>query len=246
MNLNSNDASSPQPRSGIAPASWRKLRRKISQVGLLYTVQLLLKQYIPSILFAVNSMEINGSDVRNLRRAPESDPNIRWASTDDFDFLVTSGYYSAEQTRALFARGARAAILVREGELLACMWLEAKAQVGESLVNEDWLRYALSPTDFWTINAWVASDERGRDVYAQVRDFAASDYARAGFTRLVGAVDSLNRNSLRAGRKKGARPIGRLYFLRFLGFTLVRFAGSTHFGWWGLGRRFVLPIERLK
>jgi hypothetical protein len=235
----------PRPAPAGAPlASWRKFRRKTSQVGLPYTAQLLFKQYVPNFLFAVNALVITGSDVRNLRRAPESDPNIRWATADDIDLLVTSSLYSTEQTRALFARDARSAILVREGELLACMWLEAKAQVGESLVNEGWLRYGLSPGDFWTINVWVTSGERGRDLYSQVRDFAASDYARAGFTRLVGAIDSLNRNSLRAGRKKGARLLGRLYFLRFLGFTLVRFAGSTHFGWWGLGRRFVLPVER--
>jgi GNAT superfamily N-acetyltransferase len=89
--------------------------------------------------------------------------------------------------------------------MVAYMWLEP--------IDLDWwgwLRVKISPNDICGAIVWVAPEHRGQGFGPRLNRHAASECARAGYSRIISTVDSLNRNSLRADRKVGYnRILGR-------------------------------------
>lgn len=213
--------------------------RKTREVGPLYATQLVLARLIPTFVFSLNKLLVVSADLRPLQGYRTSDPEFRWAGPEDIDKVAATGEPVAS-VRKLFEEGARLAVVERGGKIVSYFWIQ------DSVVDlDDWLRIELSPADAWNIYAWVAPELRGQGMHARIRDFAYAGFVRTGCTRSLSIIDALNRNSIRAAAKVGALPIGHIRFIRVLGFTLARFDRSIRVGWWGLGRRFDVPVSEL-
>ena len=153
--------------------------------------------------------------------------------------LIATGA-SPKTARGWFEHGGRVAVIERAGKVLAYYAVRVKHHD-----EYDWLRIDLSPADIWTQVTWVAPEWCGRGLYPTVRSFALSEYANAGYNRLFAVIDVLNRNSIRASTKRGSVILGRMGFVRVLGFTVVCFGRSVRLGWWGLGRRLTLDCRNM-
>ena len=213
------------------------LLRKSREVGPVYVIQLVFERLFPTFVFSFTKLVVVSADIRTLQEYGTSDPRFRWAGPEEIDRVVATGA-SLASVRKNFEEGARLAVLEHGSRFVTYFW----CQVG-GVDLYDWLRYKLSPTDVWNTYAWVAPELRGQGMHARIRNFAYSEFARTGFTRSMAVIDALNRNSIRAAAKVGALPIGHVWFIRILGLTLVQFDHSVRVGWWGMGRRFELPIN---
>ena len=215
------------------------LLRKSREVGLFYTIQLVLGRLLPNFVFSINKLVVVSADIRNLREYRTSDPEFRWVGPEEIDKVVATGEPVAS-ARKRFDEGARLAVVERGGRFVAYFW----CQLG-GVDHYDWLRYKFSPTDVWNVYAWVAPELRGQGMHARIRNFAYAEFARTGYSHSLATVDVLNRNSIRAAAKNRTLPVGYIWFIRILGFTLVHFDHSVRVGWWGLGRRLELPVGGL-
>ncbi len=209
----------------------------MAAIGPLYAAQTGLARALPQWLFHANVEVVHALELTDWADRQLEEGGLRWAEEADFDRLVAFGIEPAE-LRARLARGARVAILEQDGRIGAWNWFEA-----EGHDDYDWLRFTLSPGEIWGFNGRVAPDLRGRAAFARVRGFAARDLAREGNCRIVSNIDALNRSSLRARAKTGSVALGRFFWVRLLGVTLVVLNGRLRIGRWGPQRRLALATE---
>lgn len=208
--------------------SWQKLRDKVRREGFAYALQLLSRR-LPPALFYANRFIVFALDLpaNPPGKAAEAEPaGLREASVADSEILAHEGRSRAE-IEARFAGGARAWIEAREGRLLGHAWIDPR-----SLPWDRCLRLTGAAGDTWSIDGWVAPDQRGRGCYTRVKGAAAAGCAAAGHRRLLAAVDALNRNSVRANRAIGARPVSRGFILRLFGLCLIGHDGRLRAGIW--------------
>ncbi len=175
--------------------------------------------------------------LKDLIEDQEDDPEIRWAGAEDVELLAQMGW-PEPKLRALFERGARVAMLERDGALVGCLWIEPTAHN-----PYDWLRFNLSPEDLWVIYTWVDPGHRGQRLFGRLRRFIALNCICEGYTRLLSAIGKENTPSLRANAKTPNRILGRILYLRCLGITVLRARGRLDVGWWAVGRQ--LELDRL-
>ncbi len=214
--------------------------RRLAAMGPLYAAQVGLARAVPQWLFHANVEVVHALDLGGWAERPLDESGLRWAGEADFDRLVAFGSDPAELS-ARFARGARVAILEQDGRVAAWNWFET-----EGHDDYDWLRFTLSPDEIWGFNGRVASAFRGRGAFARVRSFAARDLAREGYRRIVSNIDALNRSSLRARAKTGSTALGRFFWIRILGVTLVSLGGAVRIGRWGPRRRLAMATARFR
>ncbi len=219
------------------PGPFAAAVRQVSAMGPLYALQVGLARALPQWLFHANVEVVHALDLGDWAERPLDESGLRWAGEADFERLVAFGIDPAE-LRSRFARGARVAILEQDGRVAAWNWFET-----DSHDDYDWLRFTLSPGEIWGFNGRVAPAVRGRGAFARVRGFAARDLAREGYRRIVSNIDALNRSSLRARAKTGSAALGRFFWIRALGVTLLRVDGSMRVGRWGPQRRLALATS---
>jgi len=107
------------------------------------------------------------------------------------------------------------------------------------------MRYRLAPGDVWMFDAYVLPAFRRQGLFRRLNDFAAREYRRAGYARVLSAVETLNRHSVRAHLALGARPRARMFCLGLMGLNLIHVGHWTRVGRWGPGHRLELPVEML-
>lgn len=224
-----------RPATATIASQLRRGRRKILEVGPLYAMQLVLERLVPEILFQANAVVLTVNDLSMGADPGAPDRDTRWATVEDLDLLATSGGDPAE-LRARFARRGQAAILEEGGKLVAYRWYEPDYQDAY-----DWLRYVSPPNSVINSLAWVAPESRGQGVFARLKSFSSAEHARNGVRQAIGAIDLLNRNSLKASLRQN-QIFGGFWFVRVLGLTILRAPGYTRIGWWGPGRRLELPL----
>jgi GNAT superfamily N-acetyltransferase len=212
----------------------RKVPQKYREVGLLYTAALIFRNLVP---FYVQTFYLCKLDLRDSRHTREGDPEIRAGIIpEDNDSLIALGA-PPKFLPVSFESGTQFWILERGGQMVAYMWLEP--------IDLDWwgwLRVKISPNDICGAIVWVAPEHRGQGFGPRLNRHAASECARAGYSRIISTVDSLNRNSLRADRKVGYNRICHFVFLRFMGFTLVHSGSTLRLGRWSSSRPFQPPL----
>ena len=219
---------------------WRQFWRMSRDDGWLFTAIKVLNGFVPESIFHAKGFIIVTGEPHESPTDQANELGVRQATKEDLDLLSNCGYPQSI-LRRWFKRGARAWLIEREGKLLACYWLDGN----DRYYLYDWLVIRSTPNDFWVLWWWVAHGYRRQDIAYQIRTTGVSEFARAGFTRLIGVVDSLNRNALRASQKLGWKSIGRLFILRILGITFVHFGKSLRIGRWSLGHALELPLEEL-
>jgi len=213
---------------------WQQLQDRARSGGPMYAAQGVLNRIIPKRLFSINVIELQEHNLCDVRRGDTA--NVRWGTPEDLDSLVRFKH-SREKLLARFERGLRVIILELGGEVAGWQWYE-----DNSHDDFGWLRFKLSAGDIWAFDALVAPDQRGKGIFARMRRFSATELSKAGYRRIVGWHDALNRSSLRARTKTGSRPLGRIYWLRFLTVTCVYDGRSIRIGRWSPRRRLELPV----
>lgn len=81
----------------------------------------------------------------------------------------------------------------------------------------DGIIYTLSSETVWLFDGRVDTAHRRKGLYKRLLRAAARDLSEAGYSRIVLAVDHLNRNSVRGHLSVGAAVIGRVLVVRLLG-----------------------------
>lgn len=224
--------------AGRSADRWRRLRRKVDEIGLPYAAKRLFDRLSPTAVLYVNMVDIFERDLRGRATAGPAGREIRWATAQDLEMLAAFGGERRE-LEARFARGARVAVLERRGRPLARCWFETGQH------ERPGLRYRLAPGDVWMWDAYVLPEFRRRGLFRRLNDFAAREYRRAGYVRVLSAVETLNRNSVRAHLALGARLRARMFCLSLFGLNLIHVGQWMRVGRWGLARRLDLPVEML-
>lgn len=211
---------------------WRKWR----EVGPLYALQLIYWELIPHWIFDLNAWVVCATDIRRHAANETHDPAIRWATERDTDAIAACGVERDKIVKA-FARGSRIAVLDRDGRVLVHGWYDLAAHE-----QDDWLTFCLEPDDVMGASIWVQPDQRGGGLAPRVIGFVWSDLAREGYARTIGIINALNRNSRRACKKAGVVPIGRLFYVRFLGLVYMRYGARSRIGFWNSRNRLNLAL----
>lgn len=219
---------------------WQSFWRMRRENGLLLTLLKLLHQFIPNYLFYAKRLAIMAREARDSSTSQAKALGGRAATPNDLELLSDSGYPQSVLA-SWFERGARAWLIEREGKLLGCYWLDEN----EGYDLYDWLIIKSAPKDIWALWWWIAPEHRNQGLALQIGKLGGSESARAGFTRILAAVDGFNHRALRATQKFGWQVCGHLLILRILGVTLVRFGNSLRIGRWDESSVLELPMAEL-
>jgi ribosomal protein S18 acetylase RimI-like enzyme len=211
----------------IARLPGSRLVRKVREVGLRYTIRLVIRMVVPAYVFRLTRMVI--LQLRPQTATPASAAEgIRWAGADDVAQLDAFGH-TAEVVQERLDAGARSCVVLRDGALLAYVWFHGPTHDEEDLA----VRFVLGPQELWLFDAMVHPEQRGQGIYPGLLRFAACDLAREGVRRIWIAIETSNRNSVRAHRSAGAEPVATVCSLRVAGFTFVSRRGRVRWAWTG-------------
>ena len=215
----------------------RKVPRKLREVGPLYTAASIFRRLLPCDVASFYICELDLNDPRHIR---DSDPEIRpGLIPEDLDSFNALGA-AASDLPARIEPSTRLWVLEPEDRPIAYMWLEP---IDFDVDVFGWMRIKILAKDIRGVMLWVAPEYRGQGIGPRLDKHAATECARAGYSRIVSIVDTLNRNSLRADRKVGYKPICHVLGLRFAGFALVYFQRTLRLGRWSSSRPLDLPVE---
>ena len=218
---------------------WRRLTRKIHEVGLRYTAMLVIRTLLPAPLFGFTRMVI-------LELLPQTavpgtaDECIRWAGPADCRELSALGH-PVEVLERRFVAEARACVLAEREGVLAYVWFHRPHHDEDDLG----VRFTLTAGELWLFDAMVKTDQRGRGLYPRLLRGAACNLAQEGVRRILIAIETANRNSVRAHRAAGAKPVGIVWSFRVLGFTFVRDRYGLQAAWTGHGGHVALATSRI-
>lgn len=218
---------------------WRRLRRKLDEVGWRFSLYLILLKCAPPSIFQFRKFFITA--IRPGRQDSSSRPGscVREATGDDVELLAELGYTN-ESLRQQFESGHRVWVLESEGRFLACDWLLPS----DKLIS-DWLVLEKTNGDIWSEVIFVSKEHRGQGLGPALRGHVTQLCWRSGFKRMLGIVDTLNHNSVRAMGKIGYEAIGCLQFFRIFGITFVHDGTAWRCGMWRKGQPLRISMGRV-
>jgi RimJ/RimL family protein N-acetyltransferase len=211
-----------------------RLMQTLRYAGPLYSAIQLVKITIPRRLFDVECFEIFECGITKAASDSSLSPQVGWATQNDLDTLANIDRFR-DRSASWLRAGARAIALNMDEKTVACLWITSGFHN-----QDDWLTFKLRPNEAWTITIWVHPDYRGRGYHAQLWTYAVAALATEGYQKILGHIDVLNRRSIRAFGKVGAKPVRRILVFRLFGWTLLKRDGHTHIGRWNQNRRFEL------
>lgn len=215
----------------------RRLRDKARDVSPGLLLLRILDRMTPGFLFSANTLVVVAEDTVAIARKAEPDPEMRWGTPDDIDRMTAFGQ-TPEELRERFERGARPAIVERDGRMIAYEWLQH-----DSYSEDPWLRLTLSPSDAWSYDSFVPPESRRQGLNKRTNAYLCAECARNGRTRVLGVIILTNQVAMRVHLRRGYEIVGRVFFVRILGLSLVRAAGKTRIGWWTAARPLNLPVS---
>lgn len=218
---------------------WQRFRRKSREVRPLYLLQIVFQKVVPRDLLRVRSLFLFETDFQGRKTTAPDDPNIRWATMEDVAGLARLAN-GPEEVRARFESGARAVIALRDGRVVAAVWYRPGY-----CEMDHWMRFTAPADAVWGLSARVLPEYRGQRLFGNMKRLAALDYARAGHSRILTYIETLNYNSIKANRTSGGRPVGRVVTVRFLGFSAVYCNRRLRVGRWTPEKLLELPIESI-
>jgi GNAT superfamily N-acetyltransferase len=205
----------------------RRLLRKVREIGFRQIIEVIAWRIIPAPVFRLTSMVI-------LELIPSPDPPADrspfWAAQFDTAALRAFGH-TKETIARRFAAGAKACVMTEGTQALGYVWFGTRFHDEEDLG----VRFVLSAGDSWLYDAMVAPERRGRGIYPRLLRSAAYDLRRDGTQRILIAIETANRNSIKSHQTSGARIVAKVTGLRLLGFTVARHSGGWLVGWAGAG-----------
>lgn len=199
---------------------------RLREVGIVYTLYLAMQRLSSRRFFQCQRMFIIALPIGTDPPDTQPHPHIREAARDETPRIAAIGG-PVQDVQDHFERGDRCWVYEGDGKLLACDWIRQSAQdrIG-------WIILGKKPDDIWSAGILVGRRERGRGIAGELRAHVIRECARDGVQRMLGFIDTPNRNSVRALARVGYRPLGILFYLRILGVAVVRCGGRWRFGTW--------------
>ena len=201
-----------------------------------YSVLRFIARRIPPSVLRVKAVDVMVLP-RKRWRPPTESTAIRWANPDDIRRLEDLSF-RPPGVDARLARGGRAVVWVERDQIVGCLWFEPSAPV-----YEDWLHFLLTDAQRWISDSYVAPDHRGKGISAQLGHYGRA-HLPAGVTSVVAVTTFLNAASRRSAEKSGY-DITRIWYVRVLGFTVVKLPQRWRIGWWRSSRPLQLPLTEI-
>jgi GNAT superfamily N-acetyltransferase len=203
-----------------------RIRFRLREVGFTYTLYLVMQHLSSRHFFQFQRMFIIALPIDAAAPDVPPHPCIREATRDETSRIAAIGG-PVEDVEEHFDRGDRCWVFERDGKLLACDWIRHSAQdrIG-------WIILGKNPDEIWSAGILVDRTQRGQGVAPQLRAQVIRECARGGVRRMLGFIDTPNRNSVRALDRVGYRPIGILFYLKIFGFGVIRSGKRWHWGLW--------------
>lgn len=213
----------PMDRNGT---NLTRIRFRLREVGIVYTLYLALQHLSSRRFFQCQRMFIIALPIDAALPEAQPHPCIREAMRDETRRIAAIGGPMGD-VEDHFDRGDRCWVFERDGKLLACDWIRHSAQdrIG-------WIILGKKPDEIWSAGILVDPNERGQGIAAQLRSQVIHECARGGVRRMLGFIDTPNRNSVRALARVGYRPLGILFYVRILGFAVAHCGKQWRFGAW--------------
>jgi len=184
----------------------------------LYQVEMITRRILPKWLLHPRWSRVYEMPVPKQKPDGSSDIEFRWATVADTALLESQFGEKAVASRLSF--GHRAAILVKDGKLIAAAYFATRGYYDVDTGT----RVTLSFDEAWIYASWVQYRHRGQGYYSLLLRYAASDLRRRGIRQLLLAIDTFNIRGKRVHRSMGAVPIGRIYGIRFANINAYRFS----------------------
>lgn len=198
----------------------RELVTGARSIGTPYTIASICDRLIPNSLFRIGHELLMEIDLHGTIGSDREQGEMIWAGLDDLDWLPRI------KPSALLTRLKRSALqderrvmgdrvlLFRDDETLsAYVWF----RTGHFKDEVDGIIYTLPSATVWLYDGRVDTAHRRKGLYKRLLRAAVRDLTEAGYSRIVLAVDYLNRNSVRGHLSVGAAVIGRVLVVRLLG-----------------------------
>lgn len=203
-----------------------RIRSRLREVGLTYTLYLALQRLSSRHFFQCQRMFIIAlpMDATILDAPPH--PSVREATRDETRRIAAIGG-PVEDVEEHFDCGDRCWVFERDGKLIACDWIRHSAQC-----RIGWIILGENSDDMWSAGILVDRTQRGQGIAPQLRAQVIRECARDGVRRMLGFIDTPNRNSVRALDRIGYRPLGILFYIRIFGFGVIRSGKHWRWGIW--------------
>jgi hypothetical protein len=217
----------------------RQMQGYLRAYGLAQTVYHALSNHVlPARLVQFGKVAVMAAGGDGVAPVP-GDPGIREATADDAPLFEGIDPGRSARWKARIEAGEPVWVLLRDGRMIG-----AANVGGDSRRHPDWLTLEGAPGDVWLTGTRVAP-QAGAGTLAAMLRHAAGVCAARGHNRLLGIVDTVNRNARQAYADAGYRPLGTVFYLRLLNLGLVRAGGR-----WRRGRGdpqvpMTLPVDSL-
>lgn len=188
--------------------------RSFKTVGALRTGQRAFQQIVPDHVFDINSVVFSQwaaeailGEIRDTPLNPEF--QHRWATEKDID-LLTCGGMTRDEVRKHFDAGGRAVLTTStSGEMVGYYWA-----IPGPWINYGWIRYDVAADEFWGAHNFVVPSHRGKKIAWETRRFAFKQLFSEGYRRGTGAIQTLNRSSMRIWATPANRVLGHVFYVR--------------------------------
>ncbi len=218
---------------------WGRLRRKVDEVGWRYSFYLIVLKCAPPSIFQFRKFFITAIRLGQKNSISRPGLCVREATEDDVEHLAELGD-TKESLHQRFESGHRVWVLESEGRFLACDWLLPS----DKLIS-DWLVLDKANGDVWSEVIFVSKEHRGQGLGPALRGHVTQLCRRSGFKRMLGIVDTLNHNSVRAMGKIGYEVIGCLQYFRIFGIAFVHDGTAWRCGLWRKGQPLRISITTM-
>lgn len=203
-----------------------RIRFRLREVGFVYALYLALQHLSSRHFFQCQRMFIIALPIDAAPPDVLPHPCVREAMRDETRRIAAIGGPVGD-VQDHFNRGDRCWVFERDDTLLACDWIRHSAQdrIG-------WIVLGKKQDEIWSAGILVDPNERGQGIAAELRSQVIRECARDGIRRMLGFIDTPNRNSVRALARVGYRPLGILFYVRFFGLAVVQSGKRLRFGAW--------------
>jgi GNAT superfamily N-acetyltransferase len=177
------------------------------------------------------------AELRDIIATTGPGSGIRWGDPADRAALIAAGA-GAAMVDGTVGEGASARVAVADeaGRIIGMNFYVA----AERIRAYSWLVVELAAgRDVFAMGGLVAPERRGRNLLADIKGFAARDFATRGYGRMISLVEAGNVASMKAHARIGAVPLATLTRVRVGRLELVWISRSLQHVRWG-HRPFVL------
>jgi GNAT superfamily N-acetyltransferase len=209
---------------------FQSVKRSLKYAGFLRALQRAFQRLVPNHVFDINGVVFIHADLSEVldecKDLPiNPDLRHRWSTAEDLD-LLTCGGMTSDEVQQCFDAGGRAAITTTlDGEMVGYYW--ALPRYWDIY---GWIRYQIEPQEYWGGHVFTSPAFRGQRMMQQIRLFAYGRLMSEGYVRVAGAVQSLNRSSLRVWSSPADRVAGRIFYVRMGSYVVYRMGRK-----WGAG-----------